>query len=658
MVLIKRIVALALCALMLLPTLVGCKKEADDADDTVTDTQSVTETEEIKTEAVPIELFADGKSDYKYYVSRKRSVVEPYVERLNEIFSIQFGAKLPETQTETDESKKLIFEVVALAEDGTDPLDWSITAQENGDLYFKSNSVRGMKEAINRFIGMTCQTSSGVLKLPALWSIDYDYSRDKIDNSSYLSWAGHDASLEKSGEKLYTPEWFSSLVMVEFRVDTASIGGTFDESYDLLEHYAACGVNGVWLGIFYERGGGNGYSNNGPHTVEPLLTGVADSKSDEAWNEVKEFVDYAHSLGMYIFMDVITWGVNTGSELTVAHPDWFEGKAWGGQAYNWRNAEFREWYVTTITNNILRTGVDGLRCDCEPEYTGYTIFNQIRERCKAEGVNIAVCAEAGNTREDCYDTELESVFLYSAMDRGTFFKQPFNWFIDGYLDVVDTTLEGEGLGVDIYQNNVYKRGTDRFYTYCLSNHDFQHRVVKGNRLKMGYTALFSPYVPLFYMGDEFGDESRAPANCIYFADVDFGLIESDVNKAVFFEDFKKMMQIRREYAKIFEYFPENHRESNICKVEVEGVEVELTAYARYMDFEGIMIIPNNDPDATGVMKVHVPLEEMEIDGYNKYRITDLMTDTVIAEGSAEEIAEFTAIVEYEYAGVYHVEVIG
>ena len=146
------------------------------------------------------------------------------------------------------------------------------------------------------------------------------------------------------------------------------------------------------------------------------------------------------------------------------------------------------------------------------------------------------------------------------------------------------------------------------------------------------------------MGDEFGDESRVSGSCIYFADVDFSLIDSDVNKAVFFEDFKKMMQIRREYAEIFEYFPENHRVSNICRVAVYGVDVELTAYARYMDFEGIMVIPNNDPDATGVMKVHVPLEEMEIDGYNKYRITDLMTDTVIAEGSAEEIAEFTAIV--------------
>ena len=105
--------------------------------------------------------------------------------------------------------------------------------------------------------------------------------QSSIDNSALLKYEGDSAELklDYADGLIGTPEWVNSLIIVEVRPDTASIGGTLPECYDLIDFYASLGVNGIWLSPIYDRGGiGNGYSNCGPHTLEPAITGTDNYK--------------------------------------------------------------------------------------------------------------------------------------------------------------------------------------------------------------------------------------------------------------------------------------------------------------------------------------------------------------------------------------------
>ena len=106
------------------------------------------------------------------------------------------------------------------------------------------------------------------------------------------------------------------------------------------------------------------------------------------------------------------------------------------------------------------------------------------------------------------------------------------------------------------------------------------------------------------------------------------------------------------YKEIFEYCPENHRETNICKVSVEGTG--LQSYARYYDNKAVLVIPNHT-GSESQFKVSVPLEEMNMTDYKTYVVTNLLDDKVICKGSKKDILDFYISVKPEYMGIVLVE---
>ena len=113
-----------------------------------------------------------------------------------------------------------------------------------------------------------------------------------------------------------------------------------------------------------------------------------------------------------------------------------------------------------------------------------------------------------------------------------------------------------------------------------------------------------------------------------------------------------MLRIRRQYPEIFEYFPENHRESNICKIEAEGNY--LQAYARYRDNTAILIIPNNQGEDM-TFTVRSRLEDMGLAGGEEYTVTDLDTDTVMAVGGPEAAEELSVFIRQDTVKAIRVE---
>ncbi len=534
-------------------------------------------------------------------------------------------------------------------------LDYSVLYDEStGNVLLKGGCTQALMRAVNTFLSGAL-TKNGELSISGKINFKYDHSEDSVDNSALLKYEPADKNslaVSWTDGLLKSPDWLDKLTMVEVRLDTASIGGTFDKAYDLLDFYARVGVNGIWLSPVYDRGTeGNGYGNFGPHTLDPAFTGTDDY--EKGFRMLADFVSYAHSKGIYIFLDIISWGVMYNAPLIAEHPDWFSGEAWGNIAFDWSNEELRTWFTDNLVKNILVTDADGYRCDCEPNYTGYDIFGTVRERLAEKGKYIAIISEDTGTRKSVYDFEQDGVLDYSAMDRGTLYQNPVNFFTDGYLNIVDSVKTGKGIGSYSREENTIKRGTSKYYTNCITNHDYQKRNVCGNRLKIGYAAILAPFIPIWYMGDEFN------ASCADGVQYDIPVNFDNVNipsNAYFLEDVKQMLKIRRTCGDIFEKWTLNHRNSNICEVKADGFD-SLQNYARFNGNKAVIVIGNNKPDSY-LGKVKIPFAKCGIANYKDYTVTDLMTGRVITGGDKKDVDGFTAFVPYQYVGIYLVEASG
>lgn len=648
---IKRAVALFLALCALTGAVAGCARTVPPSPPPETsDDFSETLPEEKKPVLFP--LFSDSVP--LYTILADDYTVANTVEAIN---ALQLCVK-ERTGSELPLNDGTMPRSISVSITGGEKTSWSIKVAENGNVAITGGCGDYVRRAINVFMTLVCTGKDPEPVVNAGWDLVYSGENGSfIDNSSLLSYTAPTAeSLQKSSQSgmLFSPDWLDTAVMVELKVDIASIGGKFSDSYDLVDFYASVGVNCLWLCPVYARGkSGNGYTNLGPHTIEPSLTGTEDYA--EGWQELRKFVDYAHSKGIYVLLDLITWGTVKGAPLHAEHPDWYYGEAWGGDAFNWRNRELVKWFTDVCVNNILVTDADGFRCDCEPVYAGYNVFEGIRNALAEKGKYVVLMSEDGNERTFAFDMEQDGVLDYSQMTRSDYyFTARANFFADGRLDIVKTTKDGIGIGSAESQKSSLRRGTAKYYTNCLTNHDFMYRTIKGDRIKIGYSAILAPYIPLWFMGDEFNCLSSD--STLYFLNVDYSKASTTAFRRLFLEDVKKYVQIRRTLSDIFEYFPENHRDSNIVAVNAEGLG-DLTAYARYGGGKAVLIVPNSSGTDSCSGKVTIPFAECGLDtGDGKmYKVTDLMTGVVLFTGKASEIGEFYVSIPWRNMGIYLIE---
>ena len=122
---------------------------------------------------------------------------------------------------------------------------WRIDADADG-VTISASTGNYIGLAVDEFLRRFTYGDGMTLSLPEELSISYDYGKDKIDNTSLLSYIPTDKVklLDTTGNgKIMSPEWIESLIIVELRPLTASTGGYLKDSYDLLDFYAEAGVN-------------------------------------------------------------------------------------------------------------------------------------------------------------------------------------------------------------------------------------------------------------------------------------------------------------------------------------------------------------------------------------------------------------------------------
>ncbi len=472
-----------------------------------------------------------------------------------------------------------------------------------------------------------------------------------IDNSDLMPKYVEDqyVTMEDSGGGLQSPDWVKSLVIAEVVIARATEEGTFQSAVKVLDHYQEMGVNGIWLTPFMDTSQGTGghYGNFGPHTVDPTLTGK--DSYEESWKVVKAFIDEAHKRNIRVFSDMVTWGVEWNAPLYTEKPAWFNGvSAWGGYNFNWDNKEFYDWFQQQLLFYVTDIGFDGFRCDCEPATTGYSMYREVREMALEKGQKIAIFTENTNERlEPAYDFDEHS----SEDNTWHMYDLYTEWY-----DIAESVKKGYGLGttnLELWD----EAGTARFYSFNTSCHDNRYSV-NGNMVNFAYQSLLAPFIPIFFMGEEF-DNPQKGNSTLFLTPLQLNLLDDPTGEnRAFYERVKQMIRIRRLYPEIFEYFPENHRESNICSVEVVGLET-LKGYARYTDGKGLLVIPNNNiHDTESAFTIRIPYDDMGMENNTEYTVTNAITGEIVAKGDRISLYDFQAKVAYSDVGVFMVEPTG
>ncbi|MBP3692184.1 MAG: hypothetical protein J6I80_02940, partial [Clostridia bacterium] len=290
---------------------------------------------------------------------------------------------------------------------------------------------------------------------------------------------------------------------------------------------------------------------------------------------------------------------------------------------------------------------DGIRWDLEPSYFGYELYEEMHQELLDNGRKVLFFSEGPSFHGDAYAFEQHSgingVHVSSQLSDDVYFNQ---------IDMIESIKTGDNMGHTMLQSTG-ESGQYRYYCYQISSHDtigYQHKSLAS----WGYQFLFGSFIPLFYMGEEYG--MTGPTTLFGVEINDFEKQLEDPVKREYYENVKELIALRWKYKHILNASTESHRDTNICTVKVKG-STFVNGYARYLGDEGFVVVPNvNEGKKEAVkMTIALPLEDMDLDNYKTYTVTNLLTDKVMVKGDAKAVSLFTDTIEHNTCGLYYVK---
>ncbi len=477
---------------------------------------------------------------------------------------------------------------------------------------------------------------------------------DTIDNSGLINPYIPQEEIEFDSQGIW-PNWVKDAVMTCFRVERVTPEGTLMALEPVLKHCAELGVNLIWLNPIEDKGispDRSFYTNYGPHTINPYITGQLkygeeydESKVDyeAGWKVFADFVELAHKYNIRIFIDKISWGLAKESPLIAEHPDWVDGfSSWGGPQLNLKNEGLREFYKNTVIDILMKTNVDGVRWDLAPHYFDNEYIAGIRQELNKRGKKPVFIGEDQVMHGEAYAFEqfgVNGIRVSAQLNSPVFLEQN---------DIVDAIRTGANVGGKAHPPKTQTYGTGKYYTYQVSCHDS----IRYRRPSIGewaYEFVFGSFIPMFYFGEQW--HTKWPKG-LYGATINWDELKEKEHKD-YFETLKKLMSLRWKYKDIVNSDADNHRDTNICTVDLLGTDL-VKGYARYKDNQAIIVVPNfneRSKDAA-IITAEIPLKEMGLEGYKNYTLVDLMTDKQVVSGTADEVMYFSRKMEHFECDIY------
>ena len=328
----------------------------------------------------------------------------------------------------------------------------------------------------------------------------------------------------------------ADLVIYELHVGTFTPEGTFDAVIPRLPELVALGVTAVELMPVAEFPGARNWGYDGVHPFAP-------ESSYGGPEALRRLVDAAHRHGLAVLLDVVY--NHTGPEGSVLHEygPYFIDRyrtPWGG-APNFDGPdsdEVRRYFVDNALHWVTEYHLDGLRLDATDQIYDFSARHILEELATAVH---AQAAALGRRILVIAETALNDPRWVRPPERGGF-GMDAQW-LDDFHHAVRTAITHERAGYygdyhgvaslakSLAHRYVYdgvhsrhwrrRRGqpavdvpVERFVTF-IQNHDQIGNRAQGERLTdlaspaqcrlAAATLLLSPFVPLLFMGEEYGD---------------------------------------------------------------------------------------------------------------------------------------------------------
>ena len=339
----------------------------------------------------------------------------------------------------------------------------------------------------------------------------------------------------------------SELVIYELHIGTFSDQGTFEAAIEHLSGLAELGINAIEIMPVAEFPGDHGWGYDGVYIS-------AAQSSYGGPHELVDLVAAAHDAGLAVILDVVYNHVGaSGTPALEAFGPYFTDKystPWGS-AINYDDAEcdpVREWVLQSATGWIRDFHIDGLRLDAI-----HAIFDQ-----SAEHIVAAVTRRVHEIRGDALviaESGLNDPRVVRDRSVGGWgcdaawaddFHHALRTLVTGELDgyyadfgsVADLAKAWHRPFVHDGTYSPFRRRrfgapandvpAERFVAFDqdhdqVGNRAFGDRLPGPARPLAAFCTLLSPYVPMLFMGEEYGED--APFQ--FFSDhIDPGIAEA------------------------------------------------------------------------------------------------------------------------------------
>jgi maltooligosyltrehalose trehalohydrolase len=323
----------------------------------------------------------------------------------------------------------------------------------------------------------------------------------------------------------------SDMVLYELHVGTFTAAGTFDSAAAELERLSRLGVNAIEIMPVAEGPGERGWGYDGVYI----------SAAHHAYGgpaALQRLIDAAHASGIAVILDVVYNHVGaSGTRALEAFGPYFTDryKTFWGKAINYDDElcdPVREWVLQSAAGWVRDFHVDGLRLDAIHaifDQSALPIVAEVVERVRAASRRALVIAESG----------LGDPKVIRPRSRGGFGCQA-QW-ADEFHHALWSLLTGErdGYYADfgrvadlakayrrpfVYDGQyssfrrrrfgapAFDRPPEQFVVFS-QNHDqvgnraFGDRMPAPARRLAAFCVLLSPFVPMLFMGEEYGESA-------------------------------------------------------------------------------------------------------------------------------------------------------
>jgi maltooligosyltrehalose trehalohydrolase len=336
------------------------------------------------------------------------------------------------------------------------------------------------------------------------------------------------------------------LVIYELHVGAFTPAGTLDAIIPRLPQLLSLGVTAIELMPVAQFAGDRNWGYDGvyPYAVQNSYGGP---------RALQRLIDAAHQAGLAVFLDVVHNHFGAEGNYLGNYGPYFTDRyrtPWG-MAVNYDGPEsdaVRQFVIDNARMWVRDFHVDGLRLDAV-----HAIYDLGPRHILAE-IQAAVQREAAHARRLVHviaEGNQNNVRLIRPKDRGGFgldglwsddFHHSIHALLTGerdgyYLDFGEPAQVAKALGDVFVYDGCYSRfrrrrhgsrvgATDRTrFVVCVQNHDQVGNRASGDRLGAIVAPaaerlacgllLLSPYVPLLFMGEEYGEERPFPFFCSF-----------------------------------------------------------------------------------------------------------------------------------------------